>query len=58
MSLCGRSIQESKNGSGKHFYMKNRRGLYPSYPVPDTKKLILTEVVAGSYRYMKPKSRN
>lgn len=45
VSLYGRSIQESKNGSGKHFYLKNRRGLYPGYPVPDTKKLILTEAV-------------
>jgi len=45
VSLYGRSIQESKNGSGKHFYLKNRRGLYPGYPAPDTKKLILTEAV-------------
>ncbi len=45
VSLYGRSIQESKNGSGKHFYLKNRRGLYSGYPAPDTKKLILTEAV-------------
>jgi len=45
VSLYGRSIQEGKNGSGKHFYLKNRRGLYPGYPKKDTTKLILTEAV-------------
>jgi len=29
----------------KHLYLKNRKGLYPSYPKPETKKLILTESV-------------
>jgi DNA primase len=29
----------------KHFYLKNRQGLYPNYPNPATKKLILTESI-------------
>jgi len=29
----------------KHFYLKNRKGLYPNYPNPNTKKLILTEAI-------------
>ena len=45
VSLYGRSILESKNGSGKHFYLKNRTGLYPCYPKPETKKLILPEAI-------------
>lgn len=29
----------------KHFYLKNRKGLYPNYPEPNTQKLILTESI-------------
>ncbi|TRX30278.1 helix-turn-helix domain-containing protein [Flavobacterium sp. ZT3R18] len=29
----------------KHFYLKNRQGLYPNYPKKETKKLILTEAI-------------
>ena len=29
----------------KHFYLKNRKGLYPNYPETNTKKLILTESI-------------
>ncbi len=29
----------------KHFYLKNRKGLYPAYPQKETKKLILTEAI-------------
>ncbi len=29
----------------RHFYLKNRQGLYPNYPNPDTKKLVLTEAI-------------
>jgi hypothetical protein len=29
----------------KHFYLKNRQGLYPNYPKLTTKKLILTESI-------------
>ena len=31
--------------TAKHFYLKNRSGIYPGYPKPDTKKLILTEAI-------------
>ncbi|MFK7077407.1 CHC2 zinc finger domain-containing protein [Flavobacterium oreochromis] len=37
-----RSIDDK---NGKHFYLKNRQGLYPNYPKPETKKLILTEAI-------------
>jgi len=33
------------NNNAKHYYLKNRSGLYPNYPHPDTKKLILTEAI-------------
>jgi DNA primase len=29
----------------RHFYLKDRKGLYPGYPSPGTKKLILTESI-------------
>jgi len=29
----------------KHFYLKNRSGIYPVYPKKETKKLILTEAI-------------
>ena len=29
----------------KHYYLKNRSGIYPNYPKPETKKLILTEAI-------------
>jgi DNA primase len=29
----------------KHFYLKDRKGIYPNYPNPTTKKLILTESI-------------
>ena len=31
--------------NAKHFYLKNRSGIYPNYPNPNTKKLILTESI-------------
>ncbi len=33
------------NKEQRHFYLKNRSGLYPGYPNPDTTKLILTEAI-------------
>lgn len=33
------------NENSKHFYLKNRQGLYPNYPNPDTKKLLFTEAI-------------
>lgn len=33
------------NKEQRHFYLKDRKGLYPCYPKSDTKKLILTESI-------------
>ncbi|MBW2963129.1 CHC2 zinc finger domain-containing protein, partial [Mesonia aestuariivivens] len=41
--LYFRSTLDKK--TAKHFYLKNRQGLYPNYPNPNTKKLILTESI-------------
>jgi DNA primase catalytic core len=41
--LYFRNITESK--TAKHFYLKDRQGLYPNYPKPETTKLILTEAI-------------
>jgi DNA primase catalytic core len=43
VSIYGRSINE--NGNGKHFYLKERSGLYPGYLNADTTKLIITEAI-------------
>src|SRR5690606_18282073 len=34
-----------KPDGAKHYYLKNRCGLYPNYPKPNTKRLILTESI-------------
>ncbi|ELR68002.1 CHC2 zinc finger domain protein [Fulvivirga imtechensis AK7] len=33
------------NHKARHFYLKDRQGLYPNYPKKETKKLILTESI-------------
>jgi len=43
ISLYGRSITNKSNA--KHYYLKDRQGLYPNYPNPKTAKLILTEAI-------------
>jgi DNA primase catalytic core len=43
ISLYGRSI--SNDEDSRHFYLPNRKGLYPGYPKPSTNKLILTESI-------------
>jgi DNA primase len=43
VSLYGRSIYN--NTDQKHFYQTSRKGLYPGYPKPQTKTLILTEAI-------------
>ncbi|AZB31873.1 toprim domain-containing protein [Chryseobacterium balustinum] len=43
VSFYFRSILEKDNA--KHFYLKNRSGIYPCYPKTETKKLILTEAI-------------
>ena len=41
--LYFRSTIDNKNS--RHFYLKDRQGLYPKYPSRETKKLILTESI-------------
>ncbi len=50
VSLYGRSIKESGPNTGTHYYLQNRKGLYPGYPKENVKRLVLTESVidAGS----------
>lgn len=48
--LYFRSILDAKDnklgaGTSRHFYLKNRTGIYPGYPKKETKKLILTEAI-------------
>jgi len=43
VSFYGRSI--TNNESSKHYYLQDRHGLYPGYPPPETKILILTESI-------------
>ncbi|CAA0202468.1 toprim domain-containing protein [Tenacibaculum maritimum] len=43
VSFYFRETNESKKN--KHYYLKNRQGLYPKYPSSTTKKLILTESI-------------
>ncbi len=43
VSLYFRSV--SNNDKAKHFYLKDRQGLYPHYPAQETKKLILCESI-------------
>ena len=43
VSMYGRSVKG--NGDNVHYYTANRQGLYPGYPEPTTKKLILTESI-------------
>ena len=41
VSMYGRSIKSANKS--RHFYQKGRTGIYPIYPKPTTKRLILTE---------------
>lgn len=41
--LYFRSVTDSKKA--RHFYLKDRQGLYPKYPKPETQRLILTEAI-------------
>jgi len=35
----------TNNDTAKHYYLKDRQGIYPGYPKADTQKLIITEAV-------------
>jgi DNA primase catalytic core len=43
ISLYGRSI--SNDEDSRHFYLPNRKGLYPGYPSAETIRLIITESI-------------
>jgi DNA primase catalytic core len=43
ISLYGRSITNDEDS--RHFYLPNRKGLYPGYPNATTTKLIITESI-------------
>ncbi len=43
VSLYGRSILDNKNS--KHYYLRDTQGLYPGYPPPQTRKLIIGEAI-------------
>jgi DNA primase len=44
VGLYFRNIQ-SKGAGGRHYYLKERQGLYPGYPKEATETLILTEAI-------------
>ena len=44
VSFYGRSVYDD-NPDARHFYLRDRQGLYPYYPRPGVKQLILTEAV-------------
>ncbi len=39
------TISATASTVARHFYLKDRQGLYPCYPKPETKRLILTEAI-------------
>ena len=50
ISMYGRSLTDKKGS--KHYYLKNRKGLYPAYPKPETKTLIITEAIIDAATIM------
>ena len=53
VSLYGRSITDTHDN--RHFYLKNREGLYPGYPKPATTKLILSESIIDAATLLEQK---
>ena len=51
VSFYGRSIVNDKEQ--RHYYLNNRQGLYPAYPKPATKKLVLTESIIDGATLLK-----
>lgn len=49
-------LERAGGEASKHFYLKNRQGLYPNYPNPDTKKLILTESIIDAASLLQTKN--
>jgi DNA primase len=56
ISLYGRSITNDEDS--RHFYLPNRKGLYPGYPKPSTNKLIITESVIDAASLLQQQSIN
>jgi DNA primase catalytic core len=56
ISLYGRSI--SNDEDSRHFYLPNRKGLYPWYPKPSTSKLIITESIIDAASLLQQQSIN
>ncbi len=54
VSLYFRSILAKKNQS--HFYLRDRQGLYPSYPNTSAKQLILTESIIDAATLLEQES--
>lgn len=52
--LYFRSTLNDENA--KHFYLKDRKGIYPNYPNPNTKRLILTEAIIDGASLLQIKS--
>lgn len=54
VSLYFRSTLDDKKQ--RHFYLKDRQGLYPNYPTAETKKLILTESIIDAATLLEQKN--
>ena len=48
--LYFRSVATGGDGAkaGRHYYLRDRRGLYPGYPAPDTERVLVTESVVDA----------
>jgi len=46
----------AKDGRSRHFYLRDRQGLYPHYPKPTTTKLILTEAIIDAATLLQQES--
>jgi DNA primase/energy-coupling factor transporter ATP-binding protein EcfA2 len=44
------------DGRSRHFYLRDRQGLYPHYPKPNTTKLILTEAIIDAATLLQQES--
>ncbi len=53
--LYFRSI--TNNDTARHYYLKDREGLYPGYPKAETQKLIITEAVIDAATLLKVQSK-
>jgi len=56
VSMYGRSVRD--NDKAKHYYTADRKGLYPSYPPAETRKLIITESIIDTATLMQLKIEN